>query len=210
MVLQIYLKFQTVIPFMCLILHLPIAISQDSAKPTTSTTTVDQIIPPIANNSRFTPTRWKTYIGGQNTTWCCTKALADSLTVDGNNTLALIDNAPVINLNLTTLKSATDAGQFPCGAAWSGDDPNGAPEVTVSYAWLANTCPGWQLSSGNNLNGWLQPLSGFLLPAVVFCLSVPRRRKFHVPRSFFVSEIGGFKSKTFPVAFPHSVFQSSL
>lgn len=41
---------------------------------------------------------------------------------------------------------------------------------------------------------WLQPLSGFLLPAVIFCLSVPRRRKIHVPRNFFVADLAGIKS----------------
>lgn len=41
---------------------------------------------------------------------------------------------------------------------------------------------------------WLQPLSGFLLPAIIFCLSVPRRRKLHVPRTFFVADLAGIKS----------------
>lgn len=184
---------------MLLLLYLPMyvppALAQSPSSPRQSTT-VDQLIPPITNNSRFTPTNWTRHIGGQNFTWCCTKALADSLTIDENNTLAFTESAPVINLDLNALQRATDAGQFPCGATYSGEDPYGAPEVTVSYTWLVNTCPGWQLSTGDNLNGWLQPLSGFLLPAVVFCLSVPRRRKFHVPRDFFVSELGGFKSKS--------------
>lgn len=185
--------------FLYFSLHLTSATAQNSANQT-RVTTVDQLIPPITNNSHFMPTNWTRRIGGQNFTWCCTKALADSLTIDENNTLALTESAPAINLDPIALQRATDAGQFPCGAVYSGEDPNGAPEVTVSYKWLAETCPGWQLSSGDNLNGWLQPLSGFLLPAVVFCLSVPRRRKFHVPRSFFVSELGGFKSTKFPKA----------
>lgn len=41
---------------------------------------------------------------------------------------------------------------------------------------------------------WLQPLSGFLLPAVIFCLSVPRRRKIHVSRGFFAADLAGVKS----------------
>lgn len=161
----------------------------------TRVTTVGQLIPPITNNSQYMPKNWTRLIGGQNVTWCCTKALADSLTIDQNNSLAFTEDAPVINLDLNALQLATNAGQFPCGAIYSGEYPNGAPEVTVSYSWLVDTCPGWQLSSGKNLNAWLQPLSGFLLPSVVFCLSVPRRRKFHVPRLFFLSKIGGFKSK---------------
>lgn len=185
--------------FVYYLVQLPFALAQNGAN-LSQLTTVEQLIPPIANNSQFTPKTWTRLIGGQNFTWCCTKALADSLTIDQNNTLALTDRPPVVDLDPSTLQRATDAGQFPCGAIYSGEDPNGAPEVTVSYTWLANTCPGWQLSSGDTLNAWLQPLSGFLLPAVVFCLSVPRRRKFHVPRSLFVSEIGGFKSKLHTVA----------
>lgn len=175
-------------------LYLTFTLAQNDAN-LTKITTVGQLIPPINNNSQYMPNNWTRLIGGQNVTWCCTKALADSLTIDQNNSLAFTENAPVINLNLDALLLATNTGQFPCGAVYSGEDPNGAPEVTVSYSWLVDTCPGWQLSSGKNLNAWLQPLSGFLLPSVVFCLSVPRRRKFHVPRLFFLSEIGGFKSK---------------
>lgn len=187
--------------FFALLLYLPIhfatALAQaQEGSPTAGSQvqTIYQLIPPIANNEDHAVTGWRRYVGGQNFTWCCTKAVADSLTVDANNTLALADNAPTVNLNLTTLQIATDNGQFPCGASYSGQYPSGAPEIVTSYIWMSSTCPGWQLSGQDNLNAWLQPLSSFLLPAVVFCLSVPRRRKFHVPRSFFVSEIGGFKS----------------
>ncbi|KUI57838.1 hypothetical protein VP1G_05161 [Cytospora mali] len=156
--------------------------------------TVADFIPAVLNNSNHTPDRWKTAFGGQNFTWCCVQAVADSLTVNDANDLVAVDNPPIIGLNISVLQQATDAGQFPCTATYESNEPDGAPEINVPYTWLVQTCPGWELSSGENLNGWLQPLSGFLLPAVIFCLSVPRRRKFHVFRAFFVADLAGVKS----------------
>lgn len=156
--------------------------------------TVADFIPPVANNGKYTPTRWKTSIGGQNFTWCCIQAVAESLTVNETGHLVVIDNPPITGLDVAELQRATDEGQFPCTARYESDEPGGAPEINVPYTWLAQTCPGWELSSGDNLNAWLQPLSGFLLPAVIFCLSVPRRRKIHVFRAFFVADLAGVKS----------------
>lgn len=146
------------------------------------------------NNDASTPERWKTYIGGQNFTWCCIKAVAESIIVYDNDNWTVLEDRPIKNLDYETLYNATQQGQFPCTAEYSSDEPEGAPEIIVPYTWYADTCPGWQLSSGSNLNGWLQPLSGFLLPAVIFCLSIPRRRKFHVFRAFFVPDIAGITS----------------
>lgn len=148
----------------------------------------------MANNDKHTPTRWKTSIGGQNFTWCCIQAVAESLAVNETGHLVAVDNPPITGLDVAELQRATDEGQFPCTARYESDEPGGAPEVNVPYIWLAQTCPGWELSSKDNLNAWLQPLSGFLLPAVIFCLSVPRRRKLHVFRAFFVADLAGVKS----------------
>ncbi|ROV97960.1 hypothetical protein VSDG_04879 [Cytospora chrysosperma] len=156
--------------------------------------TVADYIPAVANNGNHTPTRWKTSIGGQNFTWCCIQAVAESLAVNATGQLVAADDPPIVGLDVDELQRATDEGQFPCTARYESDVPGGAPEISVPYTWLAQTCPGWQLSSGDNLNGWLQPLSGFLLPAVIFCLSVPRRRKLHVFRAFFVADLAGVKS----------------
>lgn len=156
--------------------------------------TVEDFFSAVIDNQAYTPKKWKTSIGGQNFTWCCIQAVIESLTVDENNTLVAVDNPPITDLNITELLRARDENQFPCTAQYDPDKPNGAPEINVPYSWFAETCPGWALSSGSNLNGWLQPLSGFLLPAVVFCLSVPRRRKIHVFREFFVADLAGIKS----------------
>lgn len=156
--------------------------------------TVEDFFSAVIDNQAYTPEKWKTSIGGQNFTWCCIQAVIESLTVDENDNLVAVDNPPITDLNITELLRARDENQFPCTAIYDPDKPNGAPEINVPYSWFAETCPGWALSSGSNLNGWLQPLSGFLLPAVVFCLSVPRRRKIHVFREFFVADLAGIKS----------------
>lgn len=156
--------------------------------------TVEDYFSAVIDNQAYTPKKWKTSIGGQNFTWCCIQAVIESLTVDENDNLVAVENPPITDLNITELLRARDENQFPCTAQYDPDKPNGAPEINVPYSWFAETCPGWALSSGSNLNGWLQPLSGFLLPAVVFCLSVPRRRKIHVFREFFVADLAGIKS----------------
>ncbi len=130
------------------------------------------------------------YLGGQNFTYCCLKAVNASLRVD-NGKLTLL-NDWIQPANASVLTNADSRGQFPCGATYNGD-PQGAPVVQVDYDWLSSECPGWERSSQTNLNTWLQPLSGFLLPAVIFCLSVPRRRKIHVYRTLFAADIYGYR-----------------
>ncbi|KAL1851729.1 hypothetical protein Daus18300_012414 [Diaporthe australafricana] len=156
--------------------------------------TVEEYFPDVTDNIKYKPKRWKTGIGGQNFTWCCIQAVIESVAVDINGSLIPSEKPPIVGLDLNILLKAQDESQFPCTARFDADKPNGAPEINVPYSWFAETCPGWALSSGDNLNGWLQPLSGFLLPAVVFCLSVPRRRKIHVFREFFVADLAGIKS----------------
>ncbi|KAF6839856.1 hypothetical protein CPLU01_01453 [Colletotrichum plurivorum] len=135
------------------------------------------------------------FLGGQNFTWCCLKAVDNALRILDNGTL-VIDNNTLSNIGISTvheLQSAAQRNQFPCTAKYNAD-PRGAPEVLVQYEWFAETCPGWSMSNKSNLNAWLHSLSGFLLPAVIFCLSVPRRRKLHIFRSFFVADLAGIKS----------------
>lgn len=156
-------------------------------------TTVQECMPILTNNDEYRPKEWKRLIGGQNFTWCCTKAIADSLFVDTDGKLAVKDYPPALDLNVTLLEIVTDRGLFPCNAHYDSEYLDGSPEINVNYTWLAENCPGWELSDSTDLNV-LQTISGFLLPAVIFCLSIPRRRKFHVFRKFFVADLAGVKS----------------
>lgn len=57
--------------------------------------------------------------------------------------------------------------------------------VNVSYRWCRNNCRGWQISRNSKLNQWISPFVGFLVPSVVFCLAIPRRRKLRIPEVLF-------------------------
>ena len=47
-------------------------------------------------------------------------------------------------------------------------------------------CPlGWQISKDSKINDWVSPFVGFLIPAIVFCLAIPRRRQLNVPDTLF-------------------------
>ncbi|CAK7208906.1 hypothetical protein SBRCBS47491_000256 [Sporothrix bragantina] len=147
-----------------------------------------------------TPPSHNPLLGGQNFTTCCLKAINDAIKVGPDGHLQFVNQFQdwIVfdegeNQPLDLLYNYSLRGQFPCTAVYNGD-ARGAPIVRVNYTWLAETCPGWQISSKDNLNAWLQPLSGFLIPAVIFCLSVPRRRKLEVPRFLFAPDQGGIKS----------------
>ncbi|KXH66235.1 hypothetical protein CSAL01_11700 [Colletotrichum salicis] len=175
-----------------------------------------QVFWQLANLDQRAPEKLgNVYLGGQNYTWCCLKAVEAGLRILENGTL-IISNNSITNISaLTTgeLRTAANRSQFPCDAKYNGVSSamtfkikvyfcsseiqahiGGAPEVRVQYKWFIDTCPGWSLSDKSNLNAWLHSLSGFLVPAVVFCLSVPRRRKLHVPRHLFTADLGGIKN----------------
>jgi hypothetical protein len=75
-------------------------------------------------------------------------------------------------------------GQFPCTATFDGS-LSGAPEITSTYRWCKSNCNGWQISQAKKLQQWIGPLVAFILPALVFCLNVPRRRNLDVSDQLF-------------------------
>jgi hypothetical protein len=104
-------------------------------------------------------------LGNQNFTRCCLQAVADSYYIQDGRVVQNTTSHTNIDFDVFT------ASQFPCGAVYNGND-SGAPPVTVSYTWCAANCPGWEHSSDSNLQEWIQPFVGFILPAAVFCLNV--------------------------------------
>lgn len=145
----------------------------------------------LGDVDRYRPTQ-SPYLGYQNFTWCCVKAVAEALEVEsgllklrpGYDDWIVVDSG-----NISDLVRYTDSSLFPCTATYVKGNNHGTPIVRVPYEWFVDVCPGWQLNDNTNLNAWLQPLSGFILPAVIFCLSVPRRRKLRVPRALFSPEL---------------------
>jgi len=156
----------------------PVAAQCDDLPP--PNITLEHAFPQLSSIDAYAPSN--VYLGGQNFSWCCLVAFRDAFTVqDGRILLTNNANASINASSFEDLYCALRRTQFPCGANYDGD-AHGAPVVAMSFQHLAETCPGWEKSSKDNLNAWLSSLSGFLLPAVIFCLSVPRRRKLYIFR----------------------------
>lgn len=110
----------------------------------------------LDQNDHYRPPNSKRYVGGQNFTWCCTKAVADSLYLDpSNSSLAVHGNAPALHIDPGAVQSSWEEGIFACTASYSPKFPKGSPDIRVNYTWLWQTCPGWKLNDSGNLNGSL-------------------------------------------------------
>ncbi len=120
------------------------------------------------------------HLGGQNFDHCCLVAVNQSLAINQDGNLTKIGNPSFIVDDIETFQRS----QFPCAASYN-NDRNGTPIVKVPYKWCRDTCPGWQRSQTSDLNQWVNPFAGFIIPAVVFCLSVPRQRKIAIPEALF-------------------------
>lgn len=131
------------------------------------------------------------FVGNQNRTFCCLQAVAAGLDIVNGTLVKTNDFIQTTTDDL--IQRATHSNQFPCDAVYNGN-VSGAPVVQVPYTWWAEHCPGWQLNDRRNLESWLQPLSGFLIPAVPLIFSIPRRRKLEVYRQFFIADLSGVKS----------------
>ena len=60
-----------------------------------------------------------------------------------------------------------------------------APALSVSTKWCLAHCDGYHLFSLNDTAAWANPLAQYILPAVVFSMTIPRRLVFEPPRWFF-------------------------
>jgi len=96
-----------------------------------------------------------------------------------NETVAL---GPSLGTN-TSSRCASQYALFP-------NDP--ALPVIITLSECLDRWPGWQMSQVSQLSQWIGPLVGFLLPALVFVLTIPRnyrmpRGEKHFDRNIFLS-----------------------
>ncbi|KAL2072776.1 hypothetical protein VTL71DRAFT_12119 [Oculimacula yallundae] len=149
-------------------------------------TTVTDAFPQLTNLTLDPGSGRDPRMGGQNYSHCCLLAVNASLDIkDG----FIVQNpTSYIQTTVEDLLAATEGNQFPCTAKYDGNAA-GAPVVEVPYKWLETTCPGWQLSRSRPESQWISPFVGFLLPAVVFCLVIPRRRKLAVWNKLFLPDL---------------------
>jgi hypothetical protein len=75
---------------------------------------------------------------------------------------------------------------YTCGASFD-DGKDAALPIYVSLTWCRAECGGFQPSrvSRNHLNEILSPLVGFLIPALVFSISIPRGWQLRIPGRLF-------------------------
>ena len=133
----------------------------------------------LENLTKAVPNARKPHLGGQSFEHCCNLAVNASLEiVDGN--LAFRPGQTALHGDIETFERF----QFPCGAQYNGSTGD-QPQVTVSYSWCHANCPGWEASDPNDYSFWIEPLVAFIIPSIVFCLSVPRRRRIEVPDSLY-------------------------
>lgn len=74
-----------------------------------------------------------------------------------------------------------------CGQSYNPSLPAANP-LFVSYDFCSSRCPGIGLSEPSELKQWAASLMQFLLPAVVFSMTIPRRKKIDFRCSFDIDK----------------------
>ena len=157
--------------------------SSNSSSNNTGFSSLADAFPQLAGLTLRNPSSLEPSRGGQDYDHCCLIAVNASLSLDSNGSVVTKSGMFIQEDGDTFYNS-----QFPCAASYIGDNA-GAPAVTVPYTWCAQTCSGWQISKSSNLKQWVEPLVGFILPSVVFCLAIPRRRRLEIPDRFFPKQV---------------------
>jgi hypothetical protein len=121
------------------------------------------------------------YLGGQNFTQCCNLAVNESLTIVNGN-LEFKPRQTFLHGNVSTFLSY----QYPCTASYNGSQGD-QPQVTIPYSWCHQNCPGWSKTEAVPESDWVEPLIAFILPTIVFCFTIPRRRTITIPSYLFPS-----------------------
>ena len=125
-------------------------------------------------------------LGGSNPGHCCLLAVNESLQIV-NGYLSFKPGQTSLRGNVSSFLRY----QFPCGAEYNGSRGD-QPQVWKSYSWCHENCPGWKLSSTKQLSAWVQPFVQYIVPAIIFVLSIPRRRRLNVPDRLFPRRFNAF------------------
>ena len=153
--------------------------------------TITDAFPQLVDFSTDPPSYLALTLGGQDFDHCCSVAVRDSLVVqDGQLGFNNDTNGSVqFDSDLDAFRKR----QYPCGANYIGDR-EGAPVVKISHRWCKTNCRGWQISKNSKISQWVSPFVGFLVPAIVFCLAIPRRRKINIPAILFAVPLNAITS----------------
>ena len=143
-------------------------------------------IPQLIDLTRF-PLSIPRRLGGRNGTHGCLLAVNQSFIIQDGNLALSNDTFLDPSFSLSAFEWTLSNGQPPCGAVYDGNR-TGAPRFVVDYDWCDSNCGGWQLSAFKILRQWIGPMVGFILPSLVFCLSIPRRRKLLIGERWFIAK----------------------
>ncbi|KAI9801261.1 MAG: hypothetical protein M1833_002831 [Piccolia ochrophora] len=179
---QKWAKLAFALPFLCL----PALYAQNN-----SFSSVEEAFPQLDSLNSFQIENPK--LGTQDFNgYCCFLAINASFTV-------INDSVVPLRLFIDESVEGLRSKQWPCQASFEGDKA-GAPVVSAPYEWVNANCPGWNRSQGSSLDDWAQLFVGFLLPAVAFCLIVPRQQELRVPPRLFdveLNRVSGLLSSPF-------------
>lgn len=114
-------------------------------------------------------------VGGMEFRLCCLQAVKESYRLNSDskeleNVSPLDGQAPF--LQVPPSEFPLNSSKFPCGAKYEDNKDGITSPVEVPYRWCNANCPGWQRSHNSEVNQWIQPFVGYILPAAVFALSV--------------------------------------
>ena len=118
-------------------------------------------------------------LGEQDFDHCCAEAVNQSLMIDDGN-LVFRPGQTFLSGNISTLL----AFQYPCTAVYNGTNAD-QPQVNVPYSFCHQNCGGWSRTESSKTNDWVGPLVDYILPTVVFCYTIPRRRSIIIPNKLF-------------------------
>ncbi|OTB09441.1 hypothetical protein M426DRAFT_79558 [Hypoxylon sp. CI-4A] len=163
-----------------IILWLPRVVTAIAAE--NSSTNLVSIYEPYLSHLNEKPFNFNPYVGGLNWSMCCYLVVNESLFID-NNTLFIRDNQTFFTgHNISILE---EYPRFPCGATYEGTLNAPPTQFWASYSWCNAKCPGWPVTRASDFNRWLKPLIAFILPSLIFCLNIPRRRRLELPAQLF-------------------------
>ncbi|KAI9807221.1 MAG: hypothetical protein M1825_005939 [Sarcosagium campestre] len=162
------------------VLSILVLLSKTTAAEARNYTTLSEVFPQLQGLSPVSKHAGE--LGGQSYTKCCLLAVNASFDIVNGS---IESNGRFISDSYSHLL----AQQWPCGAAYNGSRA-GAPVVKAPYSWVNSNCPGWEKNRGSNVDDWALLFVGFLLPAVAFCLIIPRSQELNISRRLFDVELG--------------------
>lgn len=85
---------------------------------------------------------------------------------------------------LAYLNKSVPQEDYKCGQVYEPALPP-APPLLVPTSWCRQKCSGYALSAPSDTNAWAAPLIQYILPAVIFSMTIPRRLVLEPPKWFF-------------------------